>query len=164
MKKQYGYMLFKRYVRFIMDHILFRHHYILGRENMPKDGEPFIVPSNHQNADIDPVAIVLSYPQPVHPYVLTMGGVFVWNETLNKFWDWLGMLPAYRMNYEGVVPAGEEERHPITISGGISTYPCIEDSEEDANTIIRYAEHALYNAKKRGKNKIVQFSKLNLGE
>jgi len=62
------------------------------------------------------------------------------------------------------IPAGEEERHPITISGGISTFPCIPDSEEDANTIIRYAEHALYNAKKRGKNKIVQFSHLNLGE
>ena len=62
------------------------------------------------------------------------------------------------------IPAGEEERHPITISGGISTYPCIPDTEEDANTIIRYAEHALYNAKQHGKNKIVQFSKLNLGE
>lgn len=62
------------------------------------------------------------------------------------------------------IPAGEVERHPITISGGISTFPCIPDTEEDANTIIRYAEHALYNAKKRGKNKIVQFSHLNLGE
>ncbi len=62
------------------------------------------------------------------------------------------------------IPAGEEERHPITISGGIATYPCLPDTEEDANTIIRYAEHALYNAKKRGKNKIVQFSHLNLGE
>lgn len=62
------------------------------------------------------------------------------------------------------IPAGEEERHPITISGGISTFPCLPDTEEDANTIIRYAEHALYNAKKRGKNKIVQFSQLNLGE
>ena len=62
------------------------------------------------------------------------------------------------------IPAGEEERHPITISGGISTYPCIENTEEDANTIIRYAEHALYNAKQRGKNKIVQFSSINLGE
>ena len=62
------------------------------------------------------------------------------------------------------IPAGEEERHPITISGGISTYPCFQDAEEDANTIIRYAEHALYNAKKRGKNKIVQFSQLTLGE
>ena len=62
------------------------------------------------------------------------------------------------------IPAGEEERHPITISGGISTYPCLENTEEDVNTIIRYAEHALYNAKKRGKNTIVQFSQLNLGE
>ena len=62
------------------------------------------------------------------------------------------------------IPAGEEERHPITISGGISTYPCLENVDEDVNTIIRYAEHALYNAKKRGKNKIVQFSQLNLGE
>lgn len=60
------------------------------------------------------------------------------------------------------IPAGEEERHPITISGGISTYPCLENAEEDANTVIRYAEHALYNAKKRGKNKIIQFSQINL--
>ena len=62
------------------------------------------------------------------------------------------------------IPAGEEERHPITISGGIATFPCLPNAEEDANTIIRYAEHALYNAKKRGKNKIVQFSQINLGE
>lgn len=60
------------------------------------------------------------------------------------------------------IPAGEEEKHPITISGGIATYPCLENVEEDANTIIRYAEHALYNAKKRGKNKIIQFSQINL--
>lgn len=60
------------------------------------------------------------------------------------------------------IPAGEEERHPITISGGISTYPCLENVDEDANTIIRYSEHALYNAKKRGKNKIVLFSQINL--
>jgi len=60
------------------------------------------------------------------------------------------------------IPAGEDENHPITISGGISTYPCMKNVEEDANTVIRYAEHALYNAKKRGKNKIVQFSQINL--
>ena len=60
------------------------------------------------------------------------------------------------------IPAGEEEAHPITISGGISTFPCMEEVAEDANTLIRYAEHALYNAKKRGKNKIVQFSQMNL--
>ncbi len=60
------------------------------------------------------------------------------------------------------IPAYEEERHPITISGGISAYPFLENVEENSNTIIRYAEHALYSAKKRGKNQIVQFSKMNL--
>jgi len=58
-------------------------------------------------------------------------------------------------------PDGEDERHPITISGGISCYPFLENVDENANTMIRYAEHALYNAKKRGKNKIVQFSQIN---
>ena len=60
------------------------------------------------------------------------------------------------------IPAGEEEAHKVTISAGISTYPCMNDVEEDANTVIRYAEHALYNAKHRGRNKIVQFSQMNL--
>lgn len=60
------------------------------------------------------------------------------------------------------IPAGEEEAHKVTISAGISTYPCMSDVEEDANTVIRYAEHALYNAKHRGRNKIVQFSQMNL--
>lgn len=60
------------------------------------------------------------------------------------------------------IPAGEEEAHRVTISGGISTYPCMANVEEDANTVIRYAEHALYNAKHRGKNKIIQFSQMNL--
>ncbi len=61
------------------------------------------------------------------------------------------------------IPANEEERHPITISGGISSFPYMEEVEEDSNTIIRYAEHALYSAKQSGKNKIVEFSKMNLG-
>ena len=60
------------------------------------------------------------------------------------------------------IPANEEERHPITISGGIASYPFLENVTEDANTLIRYAEHALYNAKHRGKNKIVMFSQMSL--
>lgn len=60
------------------------------------------------------------------------------------------------------IPAGEEERHPVKISGGISAFPYMDNVEETPNTIIRYAEHALYNAKKRGKNKVVLFSQVNL--
>ncbi len=60
------------------------------------------------------------------------------------------------------IPAGETEKHPVRISGGIATYPCLEQSEETSNTMVRYAEHALYNAKKRGKNKIILFSQVNM--
>ena len=40
----------------------------------------------------------------------------------------------FRRNIEKMefIPAGEEERHPITVSGGISTYPCLKNVEEDA--------------------------------
>ena len=60
------------------------------------------------------------------------------------------------------IPAGEDERHPVKISGGIASFPHLEGVEENANSLIRYAEHALYSAKKRGKNKIILFSQVNL--
>lgn len=60
------------------------------------------------------------------------------------------------------IPAGEEERHPVRISGGIASYPYLEGTDENANSLIRYAEHALYGAKKKGKNKIILFSQVNL--
>ena len=60
------------------------------------------------------------------------------------------------------IPAGEDERHPVKISGGIAAFPYMKEVDENANSLIRYAEHALYNAKKRGKNKIVLFSQVNL--
>jgi len=59
------------------------------------------------------------------------------------------------------IPEGEEERHIITISGGISSYPFPVEMDDATQTLIRYSEHALYNAKKRGKNKIIQFSQIN---
>ena len=60
------------------------------------------------------------------------------------------------------IPEGEEEKHPITVSSGIASYPFLMDTEENTNTIIRYAEHALYAAKKRGKNQVVLFSQMNI--
>ena len=60
------------------------------------------------------------------------------------------------------IPAGEDERHPVKISGGISSFPSTDGVDENANSIVRYAEHALYNAKKKGKNRIVLFSQVNL--
>ncbi len=60
------------------------------------------------------------------------------------------------------IPEGEEEKHQVTVSGGIASYPFLSSIDETADTIIRYSEHALYAAKKRGKNQIILFSQMNL--
>ena len=86
-------------------------------------------------------------------------GWFHWFESCKKYFAERFRREIEKMEF---IPAGEEERHPITISGGIASYPFLQNVEEDGNTLIRYAEHALYNAKKRGKNKIVQFSQINI--
>jgi len=95
-----------------MDHIMFRKHYIIGEENLPPVGEPYVVPANHQNAAMDALVMVLSVDNRSHPYVLAMGGVF-WNKVINAFWDWLGMLPAFRMNEEGLVEAVERAKFVV---------------------------------------------------
>ena len=113
MKKRYGYILFKYYVRFLNDRLLYRHHYIIGKENVPTNGDPFIVPANHNNTAIDPIAMVLSYDWWVHPYTLAMGGVFTWSPIINAIWDWVGMLPAFRMDYEGVDEALKRTKYVV---------------------------------------------------
>lgn len=69
-----------------------------------------------------------------------------------------------RKDVEGMefIPEGDDEPHPVTVSGGLSTYPFAIVEAETAETIIRYSEHALYNAKKKGKNRIVKFSQINI--
>lgn len=105
MPKYHVYRAFKHYVRFWMDGLMFRCHHVLGKENLPEPGKPFMCASNHNNTAIDPLLMVLSQPNVTHPYVLAMGTVFTWNDLINRFWDWLGMLPAFRMDWEGVEEA-----------------------------------------------------------
>lgn len=118
MSSRIGYQLFKHYVRFCMNHIMYRRHYILGEENLPKFGEPFVMPANHQNTAIDPVVMILAQDNRSHPYVMAMGGVFTWHSLINKFWNWLGMLPAFRMDFEGVDEAMARTKYVIDFAAG----------------------------------------------
>jgi 1-acyl-sn-glycerol-3-phosphate acyltransferase len=118
MSSRIGYRIFKHYVRFCMNHIMYRKHYILGEENCPPFGEPFVMPANHQNTAIDPILMILAQDNRSHPYVMAMGGVFTWHSLSNKFWDWLGMLPAFRMDFEGVEEAVSRTKYVIDFAAG----------------------------------------------
>ena len=73
MKKRYGYILFKYYVRFLNDRLLYRHHYIFGKENVPKKGS-VIFCGNHRSL-LDAPIIVVTAPRHVR---------FFAKEELNK--------------------------------------------------------------------------------
>ncbi|MCR5050801.1 MAG: 1-acyl-sn-glycerol-3-phosphate acyltransferase [Paludibacteraceae bacterium] len=106
----YGYRLFKCYVRFLNEHLLYRHTYYLDRSNIPTKGEPCLIVANHQNCANDPLNLLLSLENDTHPYVIARGDAFSLSKALNKFFAWLGMLPAFRLKYEGAdsLPKNEE--------------------------------------------------------
>ncbi len=95
------YRLFKRYVRFVNDRILFRHIYYIDKENLPELGKPCMIVSNHQNGANDPILFLLGLENETHPYVLARGDVFEVNSVLSKIFYWIGMIPVYRLAYEG---------------------------------------------------------------
>ncbi len=120
-KKKYigsfGYRLYKRYIRFMNNRLLFRHVYYQGKEDLPALGEPCMIVSCHQNCANDPLVMILGLENESHPYVIARGNVFSWHPLITKFFLWLGMLPAFRLNYDGQESLGKNEE-TIRISGG----------------------------------------------
>ena len=112
-----GYRLYKRYVRFMNEKLMYRHIYYLGKENLPALGEPCMIVSCHQNCANDPLNMLLGLENESHPYIIARGNVFSWHPLITKFFLWLGMLPAFRLNYDGQESLGKNEE-TIRISGG----------------------------------------------
>lgn len=66
---------------------------ISGKENIPKKGA-ILFASNHPNGLLDPILIASSISRKT--YFLVRAGVFE-KPLVAKFFDWLGMMPVYRM-------------------------------------------------------------------
>lgn len=112
-----GYRAYKRYVRFMNEHIMFRRVYYLNRENLPELGKPCMIVSCHQNCANDPLVLLLGLENESHPFVIARGNVFSWHPLITKFFLWLGMLPAFRLAYDGEENLKNNEE-TIRISGG----------------------------------------------
>ena len=112
-----GYRAYKHYVRFMLEHLMHRHMYYLNRENLPPLGEPCMIVSNHQNCANDPINLLIGLENESHPFVIARGNVFSWHPLITKFFLWLGMLPAFRLNYDGAESLKKNDE-TIRISGG----------------------------------------------
>jgi 1-acyl-sn-glycerol-3-phosphate acyltransferase len=95
-----AYRIFKSYIRFFHDRIYYRRTYSLQTENIPAEGTPLMIVSNHQNCLNDPLGIVFSF-RDRKPYSIGRADVFELHPILNKIMLGVGILPAFRIDYEG---------------------------------------------------------------
>ncbi len=95
------YRLFKHYVRFMHHGVFYRHTYYIDQANVPKQGIPVLFASNHQNCANDPLALLLGLENESHPYVVARGDVFGKSRLVDRFFNWIGMVPAFRLDYDG---------------------------------------------------------------
>lgn len=95
------YYTFKGYIKLIHDTLLLRHRYVEGMEHLPKPGERFIIACNHQNTGNDPLNIVFALPFERRTCALARANLFEIKPWITSFLKWVGMVPAFRMDWEG---------------------------------------------------------------
>ena len=91
---------FRTYLQFVNSGLYFKKEHILGLENVPVNGTPTVIVSNHQNCLNDPLCVCLQLTDRRMNF-LARANVFN-NPIINKALRAMGLLPAYRMGYEGL--------------------------------------------------------------
>ncbi|MBR5854028.1 MAG: 1-acyl-sn-glycerol-3-phosphate acyltransferase [Alistipes sp.] len=90
---------FRTYLQYVNSWLYFRKEHIVGLENVPVDGTPVVVVSNHQNCLNDPLCVCLKLTDRRMNFI-ARANVFK-NPIFNKALRAMGLLPAYRMSHEG---------------------------------------------------------------
>ena len=91
---------FRAYLQYVNSGLYFRKEHILGLENVPDNGTPVVVVSNHQNCLNDPLCVCLQLTDRRMNFI-ARANVFK-NPIFNKALRAMGLLPAYRMSHEGL--------------------------------------------------------------
>ena len=123
------YHMFKAYVRFLHDKIYYKETYVVNPEAVPADGTPCLIASNHQNCMNDPLGLVTSFhDRKLH--VITRADVFMVSPVADKFLRAIGLLPAFRLDYEGEGALGKNAE----------TFRASEQALIDGKTLLMYPE------------------------
>lgn len=120
---------FKSYVRFLTEKIYYRKVYYLNTENVPEDGTPLLIVSDHQNSLNDALGILMSIRDRV-VHVIVRADVFALSPIADKFLRSIGLLPAFRLNWEG----------ESALKNNGATFRDSEKSLLDGSTVAIYPE------------------------
>jgi len=84
-------------------------------ENIPPDGTPVLIASNHQNCLCDPVGVIVAFKDR-KPNVLARADVFAVHPLVNNILRKMGLLPAYRLSFDGEESLGKN-KEVFNVSG-----------------------------------------------
>lgn len=119
---------FRSYIQYVNSSLYFHKEHVVGLENVPVNGTPMVVVSNHQNCLNDPLCVCLKLTDRRMNF-LARANVFK-NPIFNKALRAMGLLPAYRMGYEGLA-AVSKNQETIDAAG---------DALMDGETLMLYPE------------------------
>lgn len=123
------YNMFKAYIRFLHDRIYYKKTYQVHTKSIPAEGTPCLIVSNHQNCMNDPLGLVVSFrDRKLH--VITRADVFQVSPVADKFLRSIGLLPAFRLDYEGEGALGKNAE----------TFRASEQALIDGKTVLMYPE------------------------
>ncbi len=105
-KPSLGYRLFKFYVRCFHDRIYYRKTYSVDEHNVPAPGIPTLIATNHQNGANDLLGIVMAFHDR-KPNVIARADAFTILPAANTVLRAIGLLPAFRIDFEGEEALGD---------------------------------------------------------
>ena len=94
------YRIVKAYFRFASDGIFYSRRYTVGADNIPPDGTPVLVAMNHQNAFNDALCLLFAKDDRKMHFI-ARADAFNINPLFTAFLNWAGVLPAFRLQYQG---------------------------------------------------------------
>lgn len=91
---------FKEYMRIFHDYFYYEKVYKIGTENIPQ-GCPVMVVSHHQNCLSDALGVLFSINNREDRQLRILSRADVFKPAFEKALRWLGIMPAFRMAYDG---------------------------------------------------------------
>ncbi len=123
------YRWLKAYIRILVERVYYRRTYYIDKDNVPADGTPLLIVSDHQNSLNDALGILLSICDRVVHFIVR-ADVFALSPLADKFLRAIGLLPAFRLNWEG----------EQALSNNGATFRDSEKALLDGSTVVIYPE------------------------